>query len=41
MVEYLTTSDVGTIIGWLAGAFGIGFIAGRIQRVYVQLSEKL
>jgi len=41
MTELLTQADIAEAIGMLAGCFAAGFVAGRLHRLYVQISEKL
>ena len=41
MIEFLTDADVGTISGYMAGSFAIGWVGGRIQLAYIKLTESL
>jgi len=41
MTEFLTTADIAQMIGWSAGAFAVGYIAGKLHLSFRQLAEKL
>jgi len=41
MTEFLTTSDIAEMIGWLVGSFGLGWVAGKLQLSFKQIADKL
>jgi len=41
VTEILTVSDIATAIGYIAGSWGCGFIAGRLQLFIKKISESL